>query len=103
MTWRWPWVSRRAYDLVAAQLELVQTERNEYRDRGDRIYDETILRFGYEPATPRVRQENAVAAEKYQADVAQRFEDPLSIDIDEIESAVDAVIADEAKKGTTPV
>lgn len=89
--WKWWWVSRRAYDLVNEQLARVQAERDSYRDRGDRLYDETILRFGYEAATPRVRQE--IAAETVAAVEALAFDDPFGglLD-DEVERAVDEVV-----------
>lgn len=90
--WQWLWVSRRAFDLVVEELQRVQSERDSYRDRGDRIYDETILRFGYEPATPRVRQEmKAEAAEQAEAFA---LDDPFSGQLDEeIEAVADEVVA----------
>lgn len=96
INWQLPWVSRRAYDLVVAQLERVMIERDEYRARGDRLYDETIIRFGYEPAAPRVRAENAAAVEEYER--ASVIEDPLGGGLDEeIEAAVDEVVAEQQK------
>lgn len=91
MSWQLPFVSRRAYDILVAQLERLQVERDSYRDRGDRIYDETIMRFGYEAATPRVRQEVRAEAEEY--DAALALEDPTDGMLDEsIEETIDAAV-----------
>ncbi len=95
MIWTWPWVSKRAYALVVEQLERVTAERDEYRHRGDRLYDETILRFGYEAAAPRVRQEmaadSAQAAEDFSSAIV--MDDPMGGMLDdEVEAAVDAAV-----------
>lgn len=89
---RLPFISRRAYDLLLEQLERTQTERDSYRDRGDRIYDETIMRFGMEPATPRVREE--VRAETIAHEATLVMDDPFGGMLeDEIVATVDAAVA----------
>ena len=88
-----PWVSRRAFELVIENLERITVERDAYRDRGDRLYDETILRFGYEAATPKVRQEMAQAAVEYEAaiHIDDPFGDTGGLDAD-LEAAVDLAV-----------
>lgn len=98
---RWPWVSRRAYDALLLQLELTQSERNSYRDRGDRIYDETIMRFGMEPATPRVREEIRNEVQEHEATLVMDtpFGDNIGmLDEDTIETIDAAVNASETQK-----
>lgn len=99
---RLPWVSRAHFETLLAQLERVQKERDEYRDRGDRIYDELIARFGYEPAAPRVRTELKEAAEAQVAAMTEiTFEDPHGdgegfLD-NEIEATIDAAVQSQAQ------
>lgn len=96
---KFPWVSRRAYDVLLEALERVQSERDAYRDRGDRLYDEVIARFGYEPATPLVREqvkqdfaEANKAAEEYAA--ALVIDSPVDGMLDEsIEETVNEAVA----------
>lgn len=99
MTLRWPWVSRRAYDALLLQLELTQSERNSYRDRGDRIYDETIMRFGMEPATPRVRDEIRNEVQEHEATLVMDspFGDTM-LDEEMVETIDAAVTASETQK-----
>jgi hypothetical protein len=92
VNWSWPLVSKRAYTLLEEQLARVQAERDEYRTRGDRLYDETIIRFGYEPAAPQVRAENKAAVEEYQRE--QHIDDPFGGGLDEeIEAIADEIVS----------
>ena len=68
---RFPWVSRRAYDLILEQFERVLKERNEQQERADRAMDQMASRFGFEPVTPVVRTEFVETQKKQQSELEQ--------------------------------
>lgn len=67
MMWQLPWVSRRAYELQGEQLERALKERDSQQDRADRLADQLVNRFGFEPVSAPVRAEMKEAAKELEA------------------------------------
>lgn len=57
MKLQFPWVSRRAFELLEENFHRVLKERNDHQERADRALDQMASRFGFEPVTPMVRTE----------------------------------------------
>jgi uncharacterized coiled-coil DUF342 family protein len=73
---RWPWVSRRAYELLETAVDELRKERNEYRDQADRAKDELINRVGFIPVSTPVREEMKQAQEEFRKlEESLQFED----------------------------
>lgn len=91
---RWPWVSRRAYDVVAEQLQLRTVAY-------DRLVQQMVglKRKGYElPTGTRIRQQPDAEA-KALDDVNQRFIERARAGDREF---VDAAVQDLVDRGLTP-
>ena len=68
-----PFVSRRAYELLEAQLGRAIAERDSQQDRADRLADQLVNRFGFEPVSAPVRAE-IKEAEKVLKDYEAQFQ-----------------------------
>lgn len=76
MKFEWPFVSKRAYMLLEGVYERTIVERDAQTDRADRLADQLVNRFGFEPVSVPVRREMAEAAKEFEAYVAaDQFED----------------------------
>lgn len=89
---RLPLVSRRAYELLETSHDRILRERNEYRESYVRAMDQMVSRFGFEPVSAPVRQEQTAAREAVEAHVSQLNEDPGAGMLDE--SVIDQMEAD---------
>lgn len=62
---KWPFVSRRAYDLLYETYERVIRDRDADRERGDRALDQLVNHVGFQPVSAPVRAEFKEAAAEY--------------------------------------
>lgn len=74
---RLPWVSRRAYELLERVYETTIKERDEQQSRADRLADQLVDRFGFQPVSAPVRKELKEATEEFLKTLTtEQFEDP---------------------------
>jgi uncharacterized membrane protein YccC len=102
MKWQLPWVSRRAYEQLWAIYQSTITQRDQQMERADRMCDQMLDRFSFQPVSAPVRtelKEAATALEEYIA--STQVEDQTSGMIsEEVLALVDEVASDNAKHGT---
>ena len=73
---RWPYVSRRAYDILEQSVETLRADLREAREQADRAKDELINRVGFSPVSLPVRAEMKEAAAEIEKYIdASQFED----------------------------
>lgn len=76
MRWEWPWVSRRAYELLEAAYVRTIGERDAANERAERMTDQLLNRVGFDPVSAPVRQEMKEAVKEMEAYLGtSQFED----------------------------
>lgn len=77
MRFQCPFVSRRAYELMERVYEQTIRERDEQQSRADRLADQLVDRFGFQPVSAPVRAELKAATEEFERTHAmEQYEDP---------------------------
>ena len=101
--WKWPWVSRRAYDFMEEMVYRLQQERDEQQKRADRAVDELIGLVGRAPVSTPAREELKEASERVEKYMKQEFDDPTGGMIDEsiVEEVEAALVGSPASRDTT--
>lgn len=72
---RFPWVSRRAFELQESIITRLQQERDEISIQRDRLADQLIDRFGFQPVSTPVRTEVAAVRAEVEKAASVLYED----------------------------